>query len=156
MFQIPLTGYAVAIFYSVSIGDGRHMIYIANSAGYIIVRFDALLSLGSTDRDHKAFIAQLIAYSVAIALIKISILLFYRRIFPSRTLFLLSCILGAIVIVYNMAIILVTTLQCIPLENLWTTWGAQGHCISTTVPYSIISCVFFDMLAGHLADMVGW
>ena len=89
----------------------------------------------------QAFLSEIILYSVTIALIKISILLFYHRIFPSRTLFKLSCILGAIIIAYNVANILVTTLQCIPLQDLWTTWGTQGKCIDNVVPYAIISYV---------------
>jgi len=72
-------------------------------------------------------------------LTKISVLLFYHRIFPVKWLTVVSYIVGALVISYNLAVIFVAAFQCIPLSSLWT--GKPGQCINVTPPFLALAYV---------------
>lgn len=63
--------------------------------------------------------------------IKISILLFYRRLFPLRRLLVASSIIGAIVVAWYIAIQITAIFQCLPIHYFWLRVG-RGHCIRTT------------------------
>lgn len=67
---------------------------------------------------------------------KISILLFYHRIFKLHWLFVLSCAMGIVVILYTLTSILVVSLQCIPLSSTWT--GKPGRCIKKGIPFQLL------------------
>lgn len=67
-------------------------------------------------------------------LTKISILLYYHRLFQSVTL---SWVIGAVVVAYNLAVIFVAAFECIPLSSMWT--GQPGKCIATKVPFTILA-----------------
>ena len=82
----------------------------------------------------QLFVAVEIFYASTIILVKLSILSLYNRIFPSRKLRLGSIVVGALVILYSLALILVALLQCIPLSKLWTP-SQEGVCINTEAPY---------------------
>ena len=70
-------------------------------------------------------------------LTKVSILLYYRRIFQVRWLHVASVIVGAIVIGYNVAVSFVAGFQCIPLSSMWT--GKPGKCINTSPPFTVLA-----------------
>ena len=73
-----------------------------------------------TDVDQFSISIQTL-YIISLCTIKLSILLFYNRIFgiarPMFRYILLAT--GGVVIAYSVAGILGTVLQCIPLSNLW-------------------------------------
>lgn len=66
-------------------------------------------------------------------LTKISILIFYHRIFPIKWLTIVSYAMGALVVSYNLAVIFVAAFQCIPLSSLWT--GKPAQCIDVSPPF---------------------
>ena len=77
-------------------------------------------------------------WNTTLPTIKISILLFYRRLFPVRRLLVASSIIGAIVLAWYIAIQITTIFQCLPIHYYWQR-GGQGHCIQTTNFYIILA-----------------
>ena len=77
-------------------------------------------------------------WNTTLPAIKISILLFYRRLFPARRLLVASSIIGAIVLAWYIAIQITAIFQCLPIHYYWRRVG-QGHCIQTTNFYIILA-----------------
>jgi len=69
---------------------------------------------------------------MAIALTKISILLFYLRIFPDRSFRLWAYITLAFCVLYMLAIVPAVIAQCIPISLAWERWDGphDGKCIN--------------------------
>ncbi|KAI4094348.1 MAG: hypothetical protein LQ344_002248 [Seirophora lacunosa] len=67
-------------------------------------------------------------YGPAIALIKMSVLLFYRRIFATAQFRLRTNIVGALVIVWLVINTFLTAFQCRPIRKFWSPL-TPGHCI---------------------------
>lgn len=82
-------------------------------------------------------------YGVAITLIKISVLLFYRRIFATPQFRLRTNIVGALVLAWLLINNLLTALQCRPIKKAWSPL-TPGHCIE---PLSLI----LGLQAGNVA-----
>ncbi|CAF9942279.1 hypothetical protein IMSHALPRED_003450 [Imshaugia aleurites] len=72
--------------------------------------------------------------------IKISILLFYRRLFPVRRLLVASSIIGAIVLAWYIAVEITAISQCLPIRYYWQRVG-HGHCIQTTNFYITLAAL---------------
>ncbi|KAL4935899.1 hypothetical protein BDV06DRAFT_233877 [Aspergillus oleicola] len=111
--------YACLMAINVANGEGLHIIFVKDQRLFV-----------------QVYVGAIVCYSVTIMLTKISILLLYRRMFPARWLWMVSLIIGAVVIAYNMAVIFVAGFQCIPLSSLWT--GQPGQCINTSTPFTTL------------------
>jgi hypothetical protein len=74
----------------------------------------------------------------AIDLIKLSLLFMYCRIFPIRNMRVGAKILGAISIAWNVALVIVTFTQCIPLKKTWAPW-IEGYCIDLKATFLAVS-----------------
>lgn len=72
-----------------------------------------------------------IFYITAIAMTKISILLFYLRIFPDRSFRLWAHITLAFCVLYILGFVPAIIAQCIPVSLAWERWDSQhdGKCI---------------------------
>lgn len=68
-------------------------------------------------------------YCTTVGIVKISILLMYARIFPTRSFRIAAYILGSIVISWVIAIICVSVFQCTPIAKAWDT-SLPGTCIN--------------------------
>ncbi|KAM0794973.1 hypothetical protein BDR22DRAFT_637166 [Usnea florida] len=77
-------------------------------------------------------------WNTTLPAIKVSILLFYRRLFPVRRLLVASSIIGAIVLAWYIAIQITAIFQCLPIHYYWRRVG-DGHCIQTTNFYIILA-----------------
>ncbi|KAL9131583.1 MAG: hypothetical protein Q9175_006731 [Cornicularia normoerica] len=77
-------------------------------------------------------------WNTTLPAIKISILLFYRRLFPVRRLLVASSIIGAIVFGWYIAIQITAIVQCLPIHYYWRRVG-HGRCIQTTNFYIILA-----------------
>ncbi|KAL8821484.1 MAG: hypothetical protein Q9191_007297 [Dirinaria sp. TL-2023a] len=86
------------------------------------------------------YIGGVVVYALTVALIKVSILCLYHRIFASRGIFIAAALLAALIIVYNTALVLVAFLQCIPLSTLWTD-ESGGKCISPEGAYVTLAII---------------
>ncbi|KAF2704364.1 hypothetical protein K504DRAFT_442554 [Pleomassaria siparia CBS 279.74] len=84
-----------------------------------------------------------VTYTMAIPLIKCSILLLYHRIFPQKWLNLALLGLGFFITAYNLAQILATIFQCAPVDSLWGA-SPKEHCIN--VPLLIKICGTINIL----------
>lgn len=71
-------------------------------------------------------------YLISVGLIKISILLFYLRIFPRQSLRRAIWVTITICILYIIAFVTATALQCIPVRIAWEHWDGEHHwkCLS--------------------------
>jgi hypothetical protein len=90
-------------------------------------RKTTLQKLQLTDRFLKIFYFTELLYLTAIALTKISVLLFYLRLFPHRRL--RQAIYGTIVacILYIIGFVVATALQCLPIHIAWDHWDGEHH-----------------------------
>ena len=79
-----------------------------------------------------------IIYVTGVNLYKLSLLFFYFRIFPVRSVRLGGYICGAISTAWNIACILAATWQCTPRERLWMPW-LEGTCIDLFLTQLCIS-----------------
>ncbi|TLD11905.1 hypothetical protein PspLS_11259 [Pyricularia sp. CBS 133598] len=79
----------------------------------------------------KYFYATEIMYFAEVTLLKMSLLWFYLRIFPSRGVRLALWATIAFNIAYGLAFFLVGVLQCQPISYFWTKWDGehQGTCV---------------------------
>jgi hypothetical protein len=68
-------------------------------------------------------------YCTAIGIVKISILLMYARVFPTRGFRIAAYTLGTIVISWVIAIICVSVFQCTPIARAWD-MSLPGTCIN--------------------------
>ena len=72
--------------------------------------------------------AQSLQTPIAITFAKLSILFFYRRIFPLPSIHCAILAIGAWIVAHGFATLLVSLLQCIPLSAVWDA-GVKGKCI---------------------------
>ncbi|KAF3032863.1 hypothetical protein E8E12_003003 [Didymella heteroderae] len=66
-------------------------------------------------------------YLASVALTKISILLFYLRIFPQRSLRKIIWATIGLCIAYMIAFVTATAFQCIPVRIAWEHWDGEHH-----------------------------
>ncbi|KAI2618478.1 hypothetical protein GGR54DRAFT_640600 [Hypoxylon sp. NC1633] len=129
----PLSTYAIVAWIQTTFGEGRHILFVTNRAGFV-----------------QAYITCIVAYALCVVLTKISVLCFYCRIFfPIRKLFYISWAIGILTVAYNLALIFVSAFECIPLSSLWT--GEPGKCIRTLQVHAILGIVNIVTDVGILA-----
>ncbi|KAF7532027.1 hypothetical protein G7054_g8301 [Neopestalotiopsis clavispora] len=85
------------------------------------------------DRVLFLFFFEEVFYPCALALIKISILLFYLRVFPNRTIRTLVYVLIFLNIGYAAAFSIALIFQCNPVRGAWEAWDGQhpATCLDT-------------------------
>ena len=96
-----------------SIGSGQHI---------------ALLGSNTALKYRKVQFWFEIVYIVAIGLTKDSILLFYRRLFPLKSVLRILQVLASVVLAWQIAIISGYTWECRPIQKAWDTM-VPGTCI---------------------------
>ena len=69
-----------------------------------------------------------LVYASAITSIKISILLFYRRLFDVQLFKLITAVIGGVCIAWWLAVCLVGVFECNPIYGIWDS-SAQSTCI---------------------------
>ncbi|KAI9803327.1 MAG: hypothetical protein M1825_002118 [Sarcosagium campestre] len=77
-----------------------------------------------------------ILYPLTLTFTKLSILLLYWRLFPTRGFRLGTYIVGAIVVIWWLEVELVTIFQCKPISYLWDKSG-KGRCLDLRGAFSI-------------------
>lgn len=82
---------------------------------------------------YQLFFFEEVFYPCALALIKISILLFYLRVFPNRTIRTLVYVLIFLNIGYAAAFSIALIFQCNPVRGAWEAWDGQhpATCLDT-------------------------
>ena len=77
----------------------------------------------------NAIIPAELFYILTLVFTKLSVLYFYRRIFPNRPLVIMSNVLAVIVIAYSAAMIIVISVFCRPNSSQWDSEGQTGICV---------------------------
>lgn len=90
------------------------------------------MSPGQITYVSKLFFFSEILYVLGLPLVKVSLLFFYLRIFPSKTVRNTAYVLMALSVAYGIAFACLITFQCNPVYGAWTHWDGtfQGHCYS--------------------------
>jgi hypothetical protein len=117
---VPLSTYAIVGWIQTTFGEGRHIIFVTNRAGFI-----------------QGYVACIVAYALCVVLTKLSLLCLYCRIFSVfRNLQYISWVFGFFIVAYNLTLLVIAVVQCIPLSSMWT--GKPGKCIETMPPYTAL------------------
>ncbi|KAL5392312.1 hypothetical protein DPSP01_000826 [Paraphaeosphaeria sporulosa] len=109
LFIIPLT---ICAFLLNELGLGKDMWYVP---------FDNITKI------LEIFYFTELLYLTAIALTKISILLFYLRIFPHKGLRRAIYVTIVLCVLYIIGFVTATALQCIPVKQAWLRWDGEHH-----------------------------
>lgn len=97
----------------------------------------------------QALFAAEIAYTYSSPFIKLSVLYFYWRVFPTRAMKLGCTILGSMCIAWCMAITVLNFVQCRPLHAFWYT---ELQKLPTTQCLDSILCFFSNSVANCIID----
>lgn len=87
------------------------------------LRSQFLLTLG------KVFFTGQISWICASTTVKLAVLLFYWRIFPSMTFRRVVCAMAAFIVCYFLACLVTFIMQCYPVYSFWQP-AATVHCIN--------------------------
>lgn len=90
---------------------------------------ESSLPTASVERIFKLLMAFECVYTTSVALIKISILCLYLRIFPSRGFRTATYVVGASIIAWWIALLGVSVFQCRPFYVFWN-HTVQGSCLA--------------------------
>ena len=67
-------------------------------------------------------------YGAAVTFVKLSVLFFYRRVFPNAKFRVWLLVLGALSAAWWVLISLVAAFECVPVQKAWDA-SLDGHCI---------------------------
>jgi hypothetical protein len=81
---------------------------------------------------------------MAIALIKFSILIFYRRLFPGRGFLIALLSVGGFVLAWWITNVTITFLQCRPFAYHWDKTIPEGKCLNTFA--TLVSLAILNMI----------
>ncbi|PLB47386.1 hypothetical protein P170DRAFT_478236 [Aspergillus steynii IBT 23096] len=76
-----------------------------------------------------------IFYCAATGFTKVSVLIFYVRIFPTRTFHICVWAIAAIAVLYNVASVFANFLGCTPIAKTWDMTITKGTCMNRPVFY---------------------
>ncbi|RDW84256.1 hypothetical protein BP6252_01846 [Coleophoma cylindrospora] len=107
---------AALISYFADVGTG--LVICANGFG----EHTYSLTIAQISESLKFFYISELFYIVTITLTKLSLLLFFRRIFPSQTFNILVWVMFGFVICSNFSLLMALTFQCLPFHGNWTNW----------------------------------
>ncbi|KAF5724170.1 integral membrane protein [Fusarium mundagurra] len=86
----------------------------------------------------KAFYASVVVYNVAMCLVKIGILLQYRRVFAIPILQALTFYGLVIMVAWTITIAFLNTLICVPVAKFWNS-ALDGHCIDPLTVWYVMA-----------------
>ncbi|KAJ5655713.1 hypothetical protein N7507_007663 [Penicillium longicatenatum] len=92
------------------------------------------LSTKSLQMIAKLLMAYDCVYCTTIGMIKLSVLLMYTRIFPTREFRVAAIVLGVITAAWILVIACMSVIQCAPIERAWDT-SIPGACIDASASF---------------------
>ena len=78
----------------------------------------------------QAFFATSISFAFSASAIKLSVLFYYRRIFPEQQFRIICIFVGLVVIAWFIAYMFLEFFTCIPFAYYWNKAIPGGHCIN--------------------------
>ncbi|KAG4435955.1 hypothetical protein IFR05_008575 [Cadophora sp. M221] len=89
----------------------------------IFARVRLNIGLGAqVQRALRFFYISELLYLCAITFTKLSLLLFFRRIFPGSSFRIATVCVGVFIIASNIALFMALAFQCMPIHGVWTNW----------------------------------
>ncbi|MCJ1243346.1 hypothetical protein MMC30_000543 [Trapelia coarctata] len=106
---------------------------------------------------YRTLFSSMILYALCITLIKISILLLYKRVFDTRRFRITVYVVGTLCLFWFVTVILVTLFQCQPVEYAWDRTN-QGQCINLRAMYFgvTISNMLLDLTINFMPFHLVW
>lgn len=98
--------------------------------------YESSLSTATTESIFKTLMAFECVYTTAAAMIKISILYLYLRIFPNRGFRIATYIVGGSIVAWWFALVIVSVFQCRPVSLFWT-HTTNGSCMGMKTAFCI-------------------
>lgn len=89
----------------------------------------------------KAFYSSIVLYNVALSVVKISIILQYRRIFPIPTMQRLTGIYLCFMTVWTVTLIVMLSIACLPVEAFWNPNVPNGRCVDLVAVWYVMAGV---------------
>ncbi|KAK4867733.1 hypothetical protein LT330_001243 [Penicillium expansum] len=108
-------------------GVGHHLEYVARTPSKLVILQKGL------------YANQILDFPFTIAPAKISILLFYVRIFPVRKFRIFAYILGAVVLGHGIGVLLAAIFQCSPIAYAWDKTIVGGSCFNQQAFFRFVS-----------------
>lgn len=138
---VSTIGTAVCMFVGAAIGSlGRHTQIMPDGMPVFDGRSEVLFEI--------IYISQL-TQTVTFGLTKLAVILFYQRIFITRTFSITSWVLIGLTITWTIAFFFANLLQCLPISENWKNLSpAPGTCIDALMMYQAQawSDIFTDLL----------
>jgi hypothetical protein len=139
-------------------GFGQHIWYLSpeNLTKALQVRVPYMLHNTSISKLTLLIIKQFLWFSewlyiIAITLTKLSLIFFFRRIFPGKGMRLGTLYFGSFVLLSNSACFFVAIFQCYPVHGNWTNWMYRTppvKCLSTFTIVQVAAAlgIFHDIV----------
>ncbi|CAG7968649.1 unnamed protein product [Penicillium nalgiovense] len=108
-------------------GVGYHLEYVAQTPSKLVILQKGL------------YANQILDFPFTIAPAKISILLFYVRIFPIRKFQIFAYIVGAVVLGHGIGVLLAAIFQCSPIAYTWDKTIVGGSCFNQEAFFRYVS-----------------
>ncbi|GKU23121.1 unnamed protein product [Fusarium langsethiae] len=86
----------------------------------------------------KSFYASIVIYNIAMCLVKIGILLQYRRVFAIQTIQLITCWGTALMVAWTVVIAFLNILICVPVAKFWY-HDLPGRCLDPLLIWYIMA-----------------
>lgn len=129
--QVLLAALSTMYLYTAYIGFGMHYWTIPVGNGTVILKVLSLFCglISGTDRWQLLYVGSLL-YTLLQAVVKLSIILFLMRIFPSISFQRLSRALGTFVILHGVLFLIPYAVQCIPVDSIWDRNITDRKCVN--------------------------
>ncbi|KAH6724285.1 hypothetical protein BKA61DRAFT_664988 [Leptodontidium sp. MPI-SDFR-AT-0119] len=118
-----------------------YLVDVGTSLGLVLNGFGQhtyWLSARQVITGRKFFYAVELFYIISITLTKLSLLLFFLRIFPDHKLRQAIWISGLFVLLSNFSIFIALSFQCVPFHGFWTNWMYKVHPVKCINGYATL------------------
>ncbi len=114
----------------------------------MFLRVDAIRNCTPLTLFQTEFACQLLSLG-ALTFTKLSILLFYHRIFRNQIFHKLIWVLGVMVVVWGISFFFATLFECYPISQVWTTfYGQPRKC------YDYLPMFFATVITNMIMDIM--
>lgn len=126
MFAIPLASLSVVLA-DLGLGKDIWTVPFPNITEMLHVRIPAIKREALLTRPNKIYFFSEFLYVAILPLTKISILLFYLKIFPRRGFRIATYIVIGFNVAYLITFVVISVFQCTPIDGAWLRWDGTHH-----------------------------
>jgi hypothetical protein len=110
--------------FQLTVGLGKHVVFSENFVSYV-----------------RAIAPAETFYALTLLAVKLSMLYFYRRIFPSKTLAYFSYAVAAVIILATFAMVISIGVLCAPFTKPWEDIGMEGLCVYRGPSFTVFAAL---------------